>query len=75
MTRSEVKEFLPEIIKNDVSEVARGNDGFTTLYLSGKLTPEMEKKRKSFISRSYASYKINPTYRRKLSLIAWAFNP
>ena len=75
MTRGEVKTYLPEIIKNGVSEVARSKDGFTTLYLAGKLTPEMEKKRNSFIARSYASYKLNPTYRRKLSLIAWAFDP
>lgn len=32
-------------------------------------------RRDNFVSRHYAQYQSNPTYRRRLALIAWAFDP
>ena len=34
-----------------------------------------EQKRNAYLSRSIPQYLANPTYRRKLSLIAWAYLP
>jgi len=77
MKPSEIKLYLPEMERYKVSEVARSPRGFLTFYLAnnGKLNEEWQKKRNSFIARTYASYRKKPSYRRMLSLIAWAFNP
>lgn len=83
--RTEVKRFLPEIEKNNVSEIARSERGFLTNYLKfGKkmknMKPEGENitwdiKRNNFIGRTLPAYQKNKTYRRLLSLIAWAYRP
>ena len=76
MTPDQVRTFLPEIIKNNVSEIARSPDGFTTAFLSGQpLSKDFALKRHQFISRTLPAYNNNPTYRRMLSLIAWSFMP
>jgi hypothetical protein len=85
ITRSQVKKFLPEIEQNKVSEVARSDRGFLTNFIKfGKKMKNMKVpdenvtwnvKRNNFISRTLPVYQKNKTYRRFLSLIAWAYNP
>ena len=72
--------------KNKVSVVARGKNGFLTEYKKYKTATAMKKqiapktnitweqKRNAFLARSVPQYRSNPTYRRWLSLMAWAYN-
>ena len=70
---------VPEMKRKGVSEVARSKRGFLTAYnkakTSSNLSEKWENKRREFIARHLAQYKKNPTPRRKLALIAWAYNP
>jgi len=85
LTRTQIKRFLPEIEKNNVSEIARSERGFLSNYLKfGKKIKNIkvpsenitwDVKRNNFISRTLPAYQKNPTYRRYLSLIAWAYDP
>lgn len=81
-----VLKYEDEIIKNNVSVIARSKDGFLYNYkkdktanvMKNKIIPNKnnltwEQKRNAFLSRSIPQYKINPTYRRWLSIIAWAY--
>lgn len=63
-----------------VSKVARGPGGFLPAYKRAKgkrsdLPDRWINKRRGFIARHLAQYKKNPTKRRKLALIAWAYMP
>lgn len=83
---AEVLKYENEIRQNNVSVVARGKNGFLSEYKKYKTANIMKKqivpgekltweqKRNAFLARSVPQYKNNPTYRRWLSLIAWAFN-
>ena len=83
---SNVLKYEDEIIKNNVSVVARSKDGFLYNYkkyktannMKNKIVPNekqtWEQKRNAFLARSVPQYKNNPTYRRWLSIIAWAYN-
>lgn len=80
MSLAEIKEYEPEMRRLKVSEVARGPRGFLTAYKrangnTSKLSEYWRNKRDGFIKRHMAQYRKNPTYRRKLALIAWAYNP
>lgn len=95
MTYEEVEEYIPEMEKYKVSEVARGvkessqsDRGFLEVYEEVRDPKEMEtipiksgssqnwaQRRQNFISRHMAQYEGNPTYRRWLALIAWAYLP
>lgn len=75
-----IKEVEPEMKRLKVSEVARSPRGFLTQYKrvggnSDKLSEAWRNKREGFIARHNAQYKKNKTLRRKLALIAWAYNP
>lgn len=75
-----IKQYEPEMRQEKVSIVARSPRGFLTAYkrIKGKpskLNLAWHKKRNSFIARHLAQYRKNPTYRRKLALIAWAYMP
>lgn len=77
---SEIKKYEPEMRQLGVSEVARSPRGFLTAYKrvngnSNQLSDYWKVKRHGFIKRHMAQYKVNPTYRRKLALIAWAYMP
>ena len=39
------------------------------------LSPEWKRKQKGFVARHLVQYKKNPTYRRRLALIAWSYDP
>jgi hypothetical protein len=74
-----IKKYEPEMKRLKVSEVARSRRGFLSAYKKAgtpdKLSPKWKQKREAFISRHGVSYKNKPSVRRKLSLIAWAYNP
>jgi len=66
--------------KLGVSEIARSPAGFLTAYKRTKgnykkLSGNWQEKRWAFIRRHLVAYKSNPTKRRKLALIAWAYLP
>jgi len=71
-----VKQYIPMMEKEKVSIVARSPRGFLTAYnkYSRNLPKEWVTKRENFIKRHLAQYKIKPTLRRWLALIAWAFS-
>ena len=85
MSPDEVRQHLPDMQALDVSKVARSSAGFTGQYLlngasvldnnatGSKIT--WRKTRANFIARHLAQYRENPTKRRKLALIAWAYMP
>jgi hypothetical protein len=77
---STIKQYEPEMRSLGVSAVARSPRGFLTAYKRvngnrGRLSESWKIKRHGFIRRHMAQYKLNPTYRRKLALIAWAYMP
>lgn len=71
----EIEKYEQDMKDLRVSEVARSPRGFLTAYKKGQLTEEWLKTRQNFIKRHYKQYIKNPTYRRYLALIAWAFRP
>ena len=79
MTLSEIKKYEPEMTRLKVSEVARSPRGFLTAYKRAGSTKNLSDswiiQREAFIARHLAQYNENPTYRRKLALIAWAYMP
>lgn len=74
-----IARYEPEMKRLGVSKVARGPAGFLTAYKrvgdESRLSDYWKKKRRSFIARHMAQYKKNPTHRRRLALIAWAYDP
>lgn len=76
---STIKKYEPEMKKLKVSEVARSKRGYlTALKKAGKysnLSPAWQRKQKGFVARHLVQYKKNPTYRRRLALIAWSYDP
>jgi hypothetical protein len=87
MTVEEVESIIPTLEQNGVSEVARSPRGFIRAYAHYQSPDRMEnvlapgervswaQKRELFIRRTLAAYKKNPSYRRALSLMAWAYMP
>jgi len=79
MSLSEISKYEPEMERLKVSEVARSPRGFLTAYKragsSSSLSESWRKERDGFIARHLAQYNDNPTYRRQLALIAWAYMP
>jgi len=70
----------PDMIRLGVSKVARSPRGFLTYYKGiggepNRISSYWGKKRAGFIARHLAQYRKNPTYRRRLALIAWAYDP
>lgn len=77
---STIRQYEPEMVRLKVSEVARSQRGFLTQYKrvggnKDKLSESWRRKRNGFIARHLVQYRDNPTYRRKLALIAWAYMP
>ena len=74
-----IRKYEPEMRRLKVSEVARSPRGFLTAYKKAgspnKLSPKWKQTREAFIARHYAQYRNNPTVRRRLALIAWAYDP
>lgn len=70
---NEVLKYVPEAEKEEVSKVARGRGGFLEQYKKGQLNEFWKNKRENFIKRHLAQYRKNPTRRRWLALMMWAF--
>jgi hypothetical protein len=75
-----IAKFEPEMRRLEVSEVARSPRGFLTAYKRAGGNPDnlsdaWRVTRHGFIRRHLAQYRVNPTMRRRLALIAWAFMP
>lgn len=73
-------EPLREVLKYEkqardlgVSEVARSRTGFLGRYKNNELDDYWMNKRENFIKRHLVQYKKNPTTRRRLALMMWAF--
>ena len=87
MPVEQVESMIPTLVENGVSEVARSPRGFIRAYGHFRTPMQMAiefvpgervtwaQKRELFIRRTLAAYKKNPSYRRALSLMAWAFMP
>jgi hypothetical protein len=84
MTIKEIMPFLDDMEQYEVSQKAR-TTGFLHNYLmrgekmltdkSDQPNLKWEQKRNLFIDRTLPAYLLNPTYRRLLSLMAWAYMP
>ncbi len=70
-----ISKYIPEMEKEKVSVIARSSNGFLNVYKKyGKDLPsDWLIKRHNFIKRHLAQYNLNPTYRRRLALLAWAY--
>jgi hypothetical protein len=77
MPLKSVELYLPMAEKEKVSIVARSPGGFLAAYrkYGRDLPQEWEVKRHNFIKRHLAQYRQNPTARRRLALIMWAYMP
>jgi hypothetical protein len=77
LTMKQILSYLPEIEKERVSVVARSRNQFLDQYKKYgiNLSPEWILKRNNFIKRHMKQYEKNPTKRRKLALITWAYMP
>lgn len=85
MSIRDVQGYVGQMVEQRVSEVARSRGGFLYNYMKrgsamldevapgGNIT--WRTKRANFIKRHLAQYRINKTPRRRLALIAWAYNP
>lgn len=81
---SEVRKYVADAAREGVSHKARTR-GFTKAYLTyGAKALKMNSdtrgmqwahKRWLFIKRTLAAYRANPTPRRRLALIMWAYMP
>ena len=80
--------YEDEMERLGVSKVARGPRGFLTAFkrhgtaaatknkpVPGYPGQTWEARRNAFIGRHLAQYMTNPTPRRRLALIAWAYEP
>ena len=75
-----IARYEPDMRKLGVSKVARSPRGFLTYYKKiggdqNKVNDYWDRRRAAFIARHMAQYEKNPTYRRRLALIAWAYDP
>jgi hypothetical protein len=86
MSPSEVLQYKYQMEQTGVSQVARAQGGFMHTYLKDGermlnrvITPSTgytwAKKREAFIKRHLVQYKKDPSLRRRLALIAWAYDP
>lgn len=88
MTYNEAAAWEPEARRLKVSKVARSKRGFMRKYeqarspkamwelpVEGRGGENWGQRRRGFIKRVLKQYKANPTYRRWLSLVMWAYWP
>lgn len=72
-----IETYLPLIKQLKVSTKARSKDQFLDVYkkYNTNLPISWLKKRENFIKRHHIQYIHDPTIRRRLALITWAFDP
>jgi len=74
----ELESYIPLAAELGVSKVARGRGGFIEQYRKygpRRLPDYWVNKRRNFIHRHMVQYEKNPTPRRHLALIMWAYKP
>jgi hypothetical protein len=75
INKDKLIDYIDVADEYDVSEKARSNNQFVDNFINNNIDNYWCKKRYSFLSRQYASFKKNPTFRRYISLIMWAYDP
>lgn len=89
MSYADAHAYENEAKRLEVSRVARSQRGFMRAYqrlrsperMATALVPQInrfqywDQRRNEFIARHLAQYKEKPSYRRRLALIMWAFDP
>jgi hypothetical protein len=86
MSYSAAAKYIPDAKERGVSKVARGRGGFMGVYKRMGSSKKMKqadftktqtwgRRRENFIKRHMAQYKKNPTRRRWLALVMWAYKP
>ena len=86
MSYKNAAKYLDEAARLGVSEVARSRSGFMGVYKKAKTAAKMKQtaftktqtwgiRRDNFVKRHMAQYVKNPTYRRWLALVMWAYKP
>ena len=72
-----IQRHMPSIRRLHVSEKARSQGQFLEQYrrYGTRLPQYWLDKREAFIARTLPEYDRNKTIRRRLSLIAWAYDP
>jgi len=77
LSKETVKQYIKQAEENKVSIKSRSKDGFIYWYLNDGVSNKSYwlKLRKNFIKRTLTQYNKNPTYRRYLSLVMWAYIP
>ena len=84
MSYADAHTFEAEAAREQVSEVARGPNGFMRVYEAHPSKAAMEqvfygniswaKRRDNFVKRHLAQYRKNPTRRRYLAMAMWAYD-
>lgn len=85
MGRALAEAFVPFMEAMDVSEVARSRRGFFHNWgehgarvwpmRDPRFGQRWDERRDNFVARHLAQYERNPTVRRFLALVAWAYTP
>ena len=88
MPVEEVEAMLPTIEAAGVSKIARSPRGFVSAYrrirsplrmmiaeVPDLVTQTWAQRRDAYIARALPAYNANPTHRRALALMAWAYAP
>lgn len=80
LSLSEIRKYEPDMVRLKVSEVARSPRGFLSEFkrVGGnpqRLSEFWIRRRNAFVARFLAMYRIKPTFRIFLALVAWAYKP
>lgn len=80
LSLEEINKYEKQMQELKVAEVARSPTGFLNAYKrvcgdANKLPQDWRFVRKVVVVQHLALYRKNPTLRRKLALIAWAYMP
>ena len=75
-----IKRHIPQMEALGVSKIARSRGQFIDQYRKSggnpkRLSTFWRMKRNAFVARHLAQYKVDKGVRRRLALIAWAYNP
>jgi hypothetical protein len=72
-----IEMYMPIIIEYKVSVQARKPNHFLDIYkkYGQQLPSKWMEKRENFIKRHIVQYRENPTIRRRLAIITWAYDP
>lgn len=72
-----IEMYMPLIIDYNVSIQARKPKQFLDMYKTHEqqLPVKWIEKRENFIKRHIVQYRENPTIRRRLAMITWAYDP